>query len=220
MINTLHSLQQHLQVNAGETNLALNRGQRHYDAQEKAQGYLLVCNYFQSGYIVLYIHVWQEFGPTHSDYDCCRYGLCYYVDKGSHLWLLHETAVSSHTHTHSLTGPSVFLRPHYTWAAGPSNGTDISTPPWNRLAWSWTHDAGTINLACVDSCPLWIMHTAQVCATVGIIVTLVAVSSIWLVPECNYWGRKHGRSHHMWWCYVMVDTWKWCSTNNLEGSCL
>lgn len=99
MINTLHSLQQHLQVNAGETNLALNRGQRHYDAQEKAQGYLLVCNYFQSGYIVLYMHVWQEFGPTHSDYDCCRYGLCYYVDKGSHLWLLHETAVSSHTHT-------------------------------------------------------------------------------------------------------------------------
>ena len=40
----LHSLQQHLQVNAGETNLALNRGQRRYDAQEKAQGYLLVCN--------------------------------------------------------------------------------------------------------------------------------------------------------------------------------
>ena len=41
----LHSLQQHLQVNAGETNLALNRGQRCYDAQEKAQGYLLVCNF-------------------------------------------------------------------------------------------------------------------------------------------------------------------------------
>ena len=43
--SVLHSLQQHLEVNAGETNLALNRGQRCYDAQEKAQGYLLVCNF-------------------------------------------------------------------------------------------------------------------------------------------------------------------------------
>ena len=53
-----------------------------------------------------------------------------------------------HTRTH--TGPSVFLRPHYTWAARPSNGSDISTPSWNRLTWSWTPDAGMINLACVD----------------------------------------------------------------------
>ena len=35
-------LQQHLQVNAGETHLGLHRGQRFINAQEKAQGYLLV----------------------------------------------------------------------------------------------------------------------------------------------------------------------------------
>ena len=36
------SLQQHLQVSNGETNLAVQKCQRYYDMQEKAQGYAMV----------------------------------------------------------------------------------------------------------------------------------------------------------------------------------
>lgn len=42
--DTYPHLQQHLVVNAGEAQLAIQKGQRHYDAQETAQGYMLVKN--------------------------------------------------------------------------------------------------------------------------------------------------------------------------------
>ena len=33
----------------------------------------------------LYMACLTGVDPTHSDYDCCRYRLCYNVDKASHL---------------------------------------------------------------------------------------------------------------------------------------
>ena len=180
--------------------------------------YWYAINYFQSGCIVLYMHVWQEFGPTHSDYDCGRYGLCYYVDKGSHLWLLHETAVSSHTHTLTHRAqclPQTSLHVSgwtvqwYGYINATLEQTYLKLDTWCRylLVWIVTH-------------ALWIMHTAQVCAYCrhysdpSCCLQYLIGSSVQILRE------KTWRSHHMWWCYVMVDTWKWCSTNNLEGSCL